>query len=207
MNKQDTTVLTEAIATPPLWRLQLVRSLQIIGVLGGFLGGADFLQLLTILPPDVAGWLLIAGPAFAAGSRPLIELVGDLVDDGIKNDSFKIPMGLFLLATASLLLGFGLSSCTALSFAVTPEGCALARYTHEGQAYYAGPCVGADGKVERYVTQWENDAGDTIRLTRYVGTNEQRVEYKGSDGSWIKWSSKSGVLLGPAPASIELPQG
>lgn len=190
------------VSSPPLWRLQLVRALQIIGVVGGFFGGAEFLQLLAIMPPDVAGWLLVAGPAFAAGSRPFIELIGDLVDDGIHNDSFKIPLGLFLLVAATMTLGLGLSSCAGLSFAVSPEGCALARYSQDGQTYYAGPCVGADGKVDRYVTQWQNDTGDTIRLTRFAGSKENRIHYKGADGSWIEWSSKSGVLLGPAPVEL-----
>lgn len=101
MNKPDVseqpfTVLPEdadfklIAAGPPLWRLQLVRALQIIGVSLGVIGGADVLNLVSILSPDVAKWLTVSGPALFAASKPVIMMIGDYLDDGIKNDSFKI---------------------------------------------------------------------------------------------------------------------
>ncbi len=77
---------------PPLWRLQLIRVLQLLGIIAAFIGSADFLQLLAIVPPDTAKWLIVSGPAFAAAVKPLITLIGDYLDDGVKNDSFKVSM-------------------------------------------------------------------------------------------------------------------
>jgi hypothetical protein len=94
-------------AGPPLWRLQLIRILQLIGILAAFIGSADFLQLLAIVPPDTAKWLIVSGPAFAAAVKPLITLIGDYLDDGVKNDSFKVSMVLlpFLILAFMLLPG------------------------------------------------------------------------------------------------------
>ena len=106
-------------AGPPLWRVQTVRVLQLLGILSGFLGGADFMQLLVLMPPDAAKWLLVAGPTFAACSKPMILLIGDYMDDGVKNDSFKV--GAFLLPFLALLCILGFSGCAGVSV-VTPYG-------------------------------------------------------------------------------------
>lgn len=203
MNKQPESLPAALVSAPPLWRLQLVRALQLVGILGGFLGGADFLQLLAILPPDTAAWLLIAGPAFAAGSKPAVMLIGDLVDDGIKNDSFKLPMMFFFVGC--LALGsMGLNSCAnlpGLGFGITPDGCALATYkdSKTGQTFKAGPCVGPDGKVSQYVTEWENPEGVRIRAIRAATGRETVLWYLDPAGGWVQWSSKAGLSLGPIP--------
>jgi hypothetical protein len=108
------TIETTWTVTPetPKWRLQTIRILQLLGILSGFLGGADFLQLLVLMPPDVSKWLLVAGPAFAAGSKPLLMLLGDYLDDGVKNDSFKVGM-LFPPFLALMCLGF--TGCAGVS--------------------------------------------------------------------------------------------
>lgn len=106
------TTLT-VLESSPKWRLQTIRVLQLLGILSGFLGGADFLQLLVLMPPDVSKWLLVTGPAFAAGSKPLIMLIGDYLDDGVKNDSFKV--GTFILPFLALLCVLGFSGCAGVS--------------------------------------------------------------------------------------------
>lgn len=119
---QDLAAVIES-TTPPLWRIQLVRILQLVGIIGGFLGGADFLQIMPLFPPDFAAWLLVAGPTFAAASKPLILFLGDWLDDGVKNDSFKIPLALFLVAIVTLTASLGLVGCSGLTFTLsTPYG-------------------------------------------------------------------------------------
>lgn len=193
------------VSSPPLWRLQLVRALQLVGILGGFLGGADFLQLVAILPPDWAAWLLIAGPAFASASKPAVMLIGDLVDDGVKNDSFKLPL-MFFFAGCLALGSLALNSCASLpglGFGVTPDGCALATYkdAKTGQTFKAGPCVGPDGKIAQYVTEWESPEGVRIRAIRPATGRETVLWYQDASGGWVQWSSKAGLSLGPVPTA------
>jgi formate hydrogenlyase subunit 4 len=104
--------LLTAIPEIPKWRLQVIRILQLLGILAGFVGGADFLQLLAIVPPETSKWLLVSGPAFAAGIRPLILLVGDYLDDGVKNDSFKISL---VLLPFLVLMCLWVTGCAGLS--------------------------------------------------------------------------------------------
>lgn len=95
---------TELVSNPPLWRLQLVRVLQIIGILLGFIGGADWVQLIAFLPTETAAWLALSGPAFAASAKPAIMFVGDWMDDGKPNGSFKItPLVIAFLCLGCLL--------------------------------------------------------------------------------------------------------
>lgn len=194
------------VSSPPLWRLQMVRVLQLLGIFGGFLGGADFLQLLAILPPETAAWLLIAGPAFAAGSKPLVMLIGDIVDDGQRNDSFKLPVILFLACCAAFG-SLALNACApGMGFAVTPDGCALATYTdaRTGQTFRAGPCVGPDGMVDRYLTEWTNPEGVRIRAIRPAKGGATVLWYQDPAGGWVQWSSKAGLALGATPtAAVE----
>lgn len=105
----------------PLWRLQLIRCLQLLGVLMGFIGGADFLQLLAIVPADVSKWLVVAGPAFAASVKPFIMFVGDYLDDGKIDGSFKLPNLVLLAILIFTLAGIFtvLPSCT---LSVAPDG-------------------------------------------------------------------------------------
>jgi len=115
------TVETTLTVTPetPKWRLQTIRVLQLLGVIAGFVGGADFLQLLAVLPPETSKWLLVSGPAFAAGIKPLLMLIGDYLDDGVKNDSFKV--GAFILPFLALLCVPGFTGCAGVSV-TTPYG-------------------------------------------------------------------------------------
>jgi hypothetical protein len=92
---------------PPLWRSQIIRVLYILGIIMTFIGGADFLNLLAFFPAETAKWLMISGPALATSAKPIVMLIGDYVDDGIKNNSFKVdqlPILLLVAGLASLLL-------------------------------------------------------------------------------------------------------
>lgn len=208
MNKQTEALPDVLVSLPPLWRLQLVHALQLVGILGGFLGGADFLQLLAVLPPEWAAWLLIAGPAFAAGSKPAVMLIGDFVDDGLKNNSFKIPIMFFFVGC--LALGsMGLNSCAnlpGLGFGITPDGCALATYKDPktGQTFKSGVCAGPDGTVSHYVTEWMTTEGNTARAIRPTSGGPTVLVIKDPAGGWVRWDAKAGLSLGPIPtASLE----
>lgn len=101
----------------PLWRIQTIRVLQLIGLLAAFVGGADFLQILALVPHDVASWLVVAGPTFAAGAKPLLMLIGDYLDDGVKNDSFKITNVILPMLIPLTVIGYilCLSGCAGVS--------------------------------------------------------------------------------------------
>lgn len=211
MNPNQTNQLPATLKAsgPPLWRLQLIRALQVIGVAGGFLGGAQFLQLVAILPPGVASWLLIAGPAFAGAAKPLIMLIGDYADDGIKNDSFRFPVWLFLIAPlGALLTAGGLVSCASVpglagvSLSIDPDGTAFATYTAtNGQKFKAGPQIGADGKIAAYVTEWKTPEGVTVRARRAVKGGQTTFAYKDPSGAWLAWDSKAGLSIGAIPTT------
>lgn len=211
MNKQTSSQIPATLKStnPPLWRLQLIRALQIIGVAGGFLGGAQFLQLVAILPPDWAAWLLLAGPAFAGASKPLILLIGDLADDGEKNDSFKLPLWLLAMGClGSLMTASALVSCASVpglsgvSLGVEPDGTALATYTAQnGQKFKAGPQIGPEGKIIAYVTEWTNAEGVAVRARQAVKGGQTSFAYKDPSGAWVAWDSKAGLSLGPIPTT------
>lgn len=116
-------VTLEAKPVSPPWRLRAVYILQLIGMLLAFFGAADFLQLLAFLPMDFAKWLLVSGPIIATSAKPIIMTIGDVLDNGVKDDSFKIPLGLFLVASLALGGSFGLVSCAGMQFDIrTPYG-------------------------------------------------------------------------------------
>ena len=97
---------------PPLWRLQMIRILQVIGLLLAFTGTADFMNLLQIFSPEAASWMAISGTALRFGTEPIVMLIGDLLDDGVKNDSFKISMIMLPFLFLAFLI---LTSCQGLS--------------------------------------------------------------------------------------------
>lgn len=74
----------------PVWRLRILSILQLIGILAAVMGSVEFLNLSSILSPDVAKWLTISGTALRFAAEPMIKLIGDYMDDGVKNNSFKL---------------------------------------------------------------------------------------------------------------------
>lgn len=84
----------------------------------------------------------------------------------------------------------------------TEDGCVLQSYNKDGVTYYAGPCVGADNKIDRVRFEWENDEGISVRAT-ISGDQKMTVEYLTPDGgTWVEYSEKSGMLLGVIPPEV-----
>lgn len=99
-------------AGPPLWRAQIVRIIEILGVVAMFLGGAEFLNLISALPHGVAPqWAFLIGGVVNKTAKPAIEFFGDWFDDGVLNKSFRIGPTVGLIAVLAVL-SFALSSCT-----------------------------------------------------------------------------------------------
>ena len=85
---------------------------------------------------------------------------------------------------------------------ISEDGCILQSYTQDGQTYYAGPCLGDKGQIDRGRFQWDNQDGVTLRLT--VSNKRTYVEYLTETGGiWVEWDEKSGVVLGPVPVEAE----
>lgn len=85
---------TPAIITEvPAWRSKLINILQIAGSVGCIIGSADLIQAINVIPDipnSVSVWLAIIGTFTRFTAEPIIKLLGDYADDGVKNDSFKI---------------------------------------------------------------------------------------------------------------------
>lgn len=86
---QEAATIIEA-SKVPVWRLRILNILQILGVLAALAGSLEILNLVNILAPEVAKWLTISGTALRFAAEPVIKLIGDYMDDGVKNNSFKL---------------------------------------------------------------------------------------------------------------------
>jgi hypothetical protein len=112
-----------------------------------------------------------------------------------------LPMILLLLAAVMFLPSCGIT--------ITEDGCILGKYQRDGHAYYAGPCVGPDldgdgeSDIDRFRVQWTNTSGDRLRATYSTAGGRTVIEYRDENGVWIKWSSKSGVSIGPVPVEVQ----
>lgn len=91
--------------------MKKVPFLRILTAVGSGLSALALLDLsgvANVLDPRLAGYLLAAGP-IALALKELVVGVGDLLDDGKANKSFKLPLVLLLLA---LILMPIFASCT-----------------------------------------------------------------------------------------------
>lgn len=112
--------------------------------------------------------------------------------NNIKFDNLNLPLLAFLCIC--------LSSC---GVTFTEDGCILGNYTKGGSSYAAGPCVGADSQIDRFRVQWSNDQKQKLRATYWTKAKKPvLIEYFTGE-LWLKWSSKSGVLIGPVPPEVE----
>lgn len=85
-------ITTTSIAIPS-WRSKLLASLQIAATLAATIGSVDLIEAVKVIPdiPNwISVWLAIVGTFLRFTAEPIIILIGDIADDGIKNDSFKI---------------------------------------------------------------------------------------------------------------------
>ncbi|MCH7228573.1 hypothetical protein [Haloferula sp. A504] len=91
--------------------MKKVPFLRLLTAVGSALSAVALLDLTgvaNVLSPGLSNYLLAAGP-IALALKELVVGVGDILDDGKANRSFKLP--LLLLAFALLATPF-LSSCT-----------------------------------------------------------------------------------------------
>lgn len=205
MNNQKEVTISDPLVTgpieeivvkaDPLWRLQLVRILQIIGIALTFVGGAEALALFKLIPGELSAWLIASGAALRFGVEPLVLLIGDYADNGKLDKSFSIPSRFITTIVAAFCL-FNLPSCSPMSFGVTEDGCALTSFRSEdGRKISTGPCVGPDGRVNRYLTEWIDQDGFHIRTVKWVATGKTNRYYKDGDGQWVELSAKSRPVL------------
>jgi hypothetical protein len=141
--KVGTEITPEAqilLASPPPWRARTVQILQIVGVLLGLLGTADVMNMIQALSPEVAAWLALSGAALRFGIEPLVLLIGDLVDDGKINKSFKINP-VVMLAMVCLTVAGLMSSCN------LPPGLEIVTHSQYGSARYKDGIITAEPTV------------------------------------------------------------
>lgn len=96
MSEAPTTIAVESPAVVvqiPKWRSKAISIVQIISMVSATVGSADLIQAINVIPDipnSVSVWLAIVGTFLRFTAEPILKLVGDILDDGIKNDSFKI---------------------------------------------------------------------------------------------------------------------
>lgn len=145
MNPEQTSAPTEAVSAvlvssgPPRWKQNLIYLLQIVGIILAALAGGDFLGIFNLFSPELSAKLAVAGPSLYAGARPVLLLLGDLFDDGVRNNSFTLdeiprkpkddPNQLPLLA-AALIVGI----IALMSVACVPQSFALSKSGNKGVA-------------------------------------------------------------------------
>lgn len=209
MNPTAETTVTLSAVTPPLWRVQVIRVLQILGTGAAALGGFDLTPWSAFLDPKLAA-ALIAGGLFARTEAPqIINFIGDLADNGKLDGSFKNGLGripsIIIAAFLALSCGLMLTGCGVGGLTVLPptaDGCFLIRKagaTEDGRAYAAGPCVAADGKIDRYRALWLNKDGVTFESTYTVATKRLKITYQVPGQPALSWDSKSGIALDLPP--------
>lgn len=115
-------------------------------------------------------------------------------------------------ATPLLLLAALMFTSCGGQMRITEDGCILGSYVRDGRTYWAGPCAGTDGKIDRVRTEWESpqDGGGVMRFraTIYADRRKTLLEYQlagesaGDGGPWIRWSAKSGLVIGDMPQEV-----
>ncbi len=81
----------EAIAAP-VWRFRLIHALQIFAalVMGVGLMGTQWLNVISIFDPEISKRLAALGPVIWMAAKPTILLLGDVLDNGKVDGSFKL---------------------------------------------------------------------------------------------------------------------
>lgn len=163
-------------------------SLAALGTLAAALGTLPVASADLPLPPEWRPYIISIG-FFAVSLERVIKVI-----QGLWNRHTATLMTLFMFA--------GILSLSSCGITVTEDGCLLGNYKRGSSTYFAGPCVGTDSQVDRFRVQWENEDKQKLRATYW--TKEKRpvfVEYF-TGALWLKWTSKSGVLIGPVPPEV-----
>jgi len=90
------------------WKTRILTWLTAIAGIATILGGLDLTEILPLLPDHIAAMLTLALPVVITVGKIAVA-IGDLLDDGLRNNSFKV--GLMLLL--AVLLAAGMTSCVA----------------------------------------------------------------------------------------------
>ena len=197
-------VAVEAIATPPLWRVQIIRALQIAGTAVAAVGGFALSPYSAFLDPKLAAALIAAG-IFARMEAPqIINFIGDLTDNGKLDGSFKNGLGrvsaIIFAAFLALASGLMLTGCALTVEPPDASGCFLLTQTKDGKTYSVGPCADAKGEIYAYRTLWTNADGVKLRATYTLATKARLIQYSTDGGkTWLGWSSKAGISLDGLP--------
>ena len=88
-------------------KLKLLRLLSGLALLAGGLAGLDLTGLTSIFPEAFRATIL-SGALILAGSKDTLIALGDQLDDGVRNNSFKLLPCLLIglsIATAASLTG------------------------------------------------------------------------------------------------------
>jgi len=99
-------------------RTKLLRLLSVVGLILAALASLDMSGFTSILPAETAGKALAVG-LMAAAIKDFVFAIGDLADDGKRNNSWT-PAVAWILAPLCLLM---LTSCVTSETTVTaPDG-------------------------------------------------------------------------------------
>ena len=184
------------------WKLQVLRLIQFLGFLSLSLGGAELNGFIQILPKGWGPWLVTLGPTLLA-SKPLLQILGDWLDNGKPDNSFKLQSMIlpFFLVIAPMF-SIVLVSCTTLP-RITADNCYLMTKVKDGKSYTAGPCLTEEFKIRGYRIVWVNERGITCRADYDKVTGRITIKYQDITGSWAVYDSKSGMSLGNPPEDIK----
>ncbi len=135
---------------------KLLNGLLALAGLCTVIGGLDLTQILPLLPDHVAAWLAMALPVVITAEK-LIVAIGDLLDDGKRNDSFRVGALALLLIPALL---FALPSC----------GLSAADVAYRRDGYH--------------VTYIQRPDGSTEFHYREISTSREYRAYRTQTGQW-----------------------
>lgn len=93
------------------WKQRILLWLTAIAGICTLIGGLDLTEILPLVPDQVAAALTLALPAVITIGK-IATIIGDLLDDGLRNDSFKSG-GTWLLLLAVILGSQLLTGCVA----------------------------------------------------------------------------------------------
>lgn len=113
----------------------------------------------------------------------------------------SVVSSVFLLVPLAGFAALTLPGCGG-PVVLTPEGCVMREVERDGQRYSLGACLGADGEVERVVVEWESQDGVNFQATQYRDERGQLIRYRAGTGSWLAWSSETGIFSGPLPPEV-----
>lgn len=102
-------------------KAKLLHYLSATAYGASFIAGLNLIGVATFLPAHIAKPLMLVPPLFGVIGHSALA-IGDYLDDGVKNDSFKCAP-LALLAAALIAV----SACTSCTVTTAPDGTKVER--------------------------------------------------------------------------------